>query len=364
MSTEFNNHPLLDLEKLFLDDPLEILRLQQAFETNGWCFVRLSHNSRSFVTELNHINKSLSNFFALDQIEKSRYLSSNAFGYSYVGHKEGIKILTNQQGIIDSQSALPMNIEATLQHISQLINDLTYRLKPIITKLTVSNDKPSKQVELSAFGMLDIVYYFNKKTGPTKIPEVGYNTDEVNCVPHYDPGLFSLSILSTCDGLQLKDQCENKWIDGPNNSQVDQSNIGVIWLGEAASILTGNRFKSGIHRVIYPRTIHQTRLTIWQEICTEDQIKQLFEQHNNVQLLPANAEVILVNQPNSLPMNVLPDGETSQAFMKRVESRRGLSMSKSLSSDIRFYSKPISETNTRPPPSKNKQTFSFLKTKK
>ncbi|CAF0782026.1 unnamed protein product [Rotaria sordida] len=299
MSTEFNNHPLLDLEKLFLDDPLEILRLQQAFETNGWCFVRLSHNSHSFVTQLNHINKSLSNFFALDQIEKSRYLSSNAFGYSYVGHKEGIKILTNQQGIIDSQSALPMNIEATLQHISQLINDLTYRLKPIITKLTVSNDKPSKQVELSAFAMLDIVYYFNKK----------------NC------------ILSTCDGLQLKDQCENKWIDGPNNSQVDQSNIGVIWLGEAASILTGNRFKSGIHRVIYPRTIHQARLTIWQEICTEDQIKQLFEQHNNVQLLPANAEVILVNQPNSLPMNVLPDGETSQAFMKRVESRRGLSMS-------------------------------------
>ncbi|CAF0782763.1 unnamed protein product [Rotaria sp. Silwood1] len=364
MSAEFNNHPLLDLEKLFLDDPLEILRLQQAFETNGWCFVRLSQNHRSFATQLNHINQSLSNFFALDPTEKSRYLSSNAFGYSRVDHKEGIKILTDQHGITDSQSILPMSIEATLQHLSRLINDLTYHLKPIITKLTVSDDKSSNQVELSAFAMLDIVHYFNKKTGSTKIPEVGYNTDEVNCVPHYDPGLFSLSILSTCDGLQLKDQRENKWIDGPNNSQVDQSNIGVIWLGAAASILTGNRFKSGIHRVIYPRTPHQARLTIWQEVCTEDQIKQLFEQNNNVQLLPADAKIILANQPDSLPMNVLPGGETPHAFMKRVESRRGLSMSKSVGSDIRLYSTSIVEPNLGPPPSKNKKTFSFLKTKK
>ncbi|CAF2710623.1 unnamed protein product [Rotaria sp. Silwood2] len=337
MSTEFNNHPFIDLEKLFLDDPLEILRLQQAFETNGWCFVHLSKNSRSFVTQLNHINQSLSNFFSLDQAEKSRYLSSNAFGYSCIGHKEGIKILTDQQGITDSQSVLPMSIEATLQHISQLISNLTYRLKPIITKLTVSDDKSSKQVELSAFAMLDIVQYFNKKTGPTKIPEVGYNTDEVNCVPHYDPGLFSLSILSTCDGLQLKDQRENKWIDGPDNSQIDQSNIGVIWLGEAASILTGNRFKSGIHRVIYPRTAHQARLTVWQEVCTEGQIKQLFEQNNNVELLPADAEVILANQPDSLPMSVLPGGETPHAFMKRVESRRGLAMMASTSQMQRFF---------------------------
>jgi hypothetical protein len=36
----------------------------------------------------------------------------------------------------------------------------------------------------------------------------------------------------------LKDQHENKWIDGPNNLQPDQSNVGVIWFGEAASILT------------------------------------------------------------------------------------------------------------------------------
>ncbi|CAF4218287.1 unnamed protein product, partial [Rotaria sordida] len=57
---------------------------------------------------------------------------------------------------------------------------------------------------------------------------------EVNYGLHHDPDLFSLSILPTCDGLQLKDQRENKSIDEPNNSQPEQSNIDVIWLGEEA----------------------------------------------------------------------------------------------------------------------------------
>ncbi|CAF0824598.1 unnamed protein product [Rotaria sordida] len=68
------------------------------------------------------------------------------------------------------------------------------------------------------------------------MPEIGYNIDEVNYVLHHDPDLFSLSILPTCDSLQLKDQRENKSIDEPNNSQPEQSNIDVIWLGEEASI--------------------------------------------------------------------------------------------------------------------------------
>jgi isopenicillin N synthase-like dioxygenase len=357
MSTTFNNNPVIDLEKLFLDDAREILRLQQEFETNGWCFVRLSNNDRSFESQLNHINESLLEFFASDQNQKSPYLSPNAFGYSRVDHKEGIKLLTDQQGITDVEHTLPMKITATLQVISKLINDLTYRLKPIVIKLTEFNQIASKQVELSPFTMLDIVHYFNKKTGPATAPEVGYSTDEVNCVPHYDPGLFSLSILSTCDGLQLKDQRENKWIDGPDNSQLDQENIGVIWLGEAASILTGNRLKSGIHRVVYPRTAHQVRTTIWQEVCTEDQIKQLLEQNNNVQRLPSGAQVTLSNQPNSIPMNVLPGGETPHDFMMRVDDLRGLSMSKTIRKNIVL---------SRPTDHKKAATscFSFLKKKK
>lgn len=367
MSVEFNNHPLIDLGKLFLDDPVEILRLQQAFESDGWCFVRLSQNSHAFQRQLDLITKSLSDFFKLNPTEKSSYLSPNAFGYSRVDHKEGIKLLTDEQGVPDFPAQIPMSLRATLQHVSQLICDLTYRLKPIIMKLAVSDATTTKKVELSSFAMLDTVHYFNKKVGPTPVPEVGFDTNEVNCVPHYDPGLFSLSILSTCDGLQLKDQGLNKWIDGPNNLRADQSNIGVVWLGEAASILTNNRFKAGIHRVIYPRTANQARITIWQEVCTEGQVKQLFEQNNNVQRLPENATVTLQNQPNSRPMRILPGGETPHQLMLRVESNRGLSMSKSAPHDIRFHTYDTGATNNplfRPPPPKAKNSFSIFKKKK
>ncbi len=79
------------------------------------------------------------------------------------------------------------------------------------------------------FGMLDIVSYFNDKNG-FEPPHNGQTTEEVNCVSHYDPGLLSISILSTYEGLQLKNMTNDEWIDGPL-----EPNIGVIWLGEAAS---------------------------------------------------------------------------------------------------------------------------------
>jgi hypothetical protein len=95
---------------------LKILRLQQEFETSGWCFVSLSQNTCSSALQLNHINQSLSNFFILNQGDKFPYSSSNAFGYTHVG---------------------------------QLISNLTYRLKALITRLAVSDHKTSEQVELS-----------------------------------------------------------------------------------------------------------------------------------------------------------------------------------------------------------------------
>ncbi|CAF3467980.1 unnamed protein product [Rotaria socialis] len=79
-------------------------------------------------------------------------------------------------------------------------------------------------------------------------PQNEQSAEEVNCVPHYDPGLLSISILSTHEGLQLKNMTNNEWID-----ELLQPNIGVIWLGEAAYRTTQNRLKPGIHRVIYPQ---------------------------------------------------------------------------------------------------------------
>ncbi|CAF0975172.1 unnamed protein product [Adineta steineri] len=98
--------------------------------------------------------------------------------------------------------------------------------------------------------MLDTVSYFNTNRGIQLLRSNGQTIDEVNCVSHYDSGLLSINILSIHEELQLKDMTNNEWIDGPL-----ESNIGVIWLGEAGSRITENRLKPDIHRVIYPHEI-------------------------------------------------------------------------------------------------------------
>ena len=118
------------------------------------------------------------------------------------------------------------------------------------------------------FGMFDIVSYFNEKHG-FEPPSNGQSTEEVNCVSHYDPGLLSISILSTHEGLQLKDMNTNQWIDAPLESE-----IGVIWLGEAAVRLTDNHLKPGINRVIY-RQEGKPRLAMLYEVYTKAQLENL-----------------------------------------------------------------------------------------
>ena len=57
-------------------------------------------------------------------------------------------------------------------------------------------------------------------------------------------------------------------------------------------------------------------------------------------------------------MKVRPGGETRHEFMQRVESNRGLSISKSGRRDLRVHREPPPPTNiyTLPPPN-NQNTF-------
>ncbi len=70
---------------------------------------------------------------------------------------------------------------------------------------------------------------------------------------------------------------------------------------------------------------------------------------------------MLANQPDSKPMSVLPGGETPLDFMNRVESLRGLSISKSRPSDISVYPKSVDQTNTGFFSSTYKKISSILK---
>ncbi|CAF3229435.1 unnamed protein product, partial [Rotaria sp. Silwood2] len=67
------------------------------------------------------------------------------------------------------------------------------------------------------------------------------------------------------------------------------------------------------------------RLTIWYEVCTTEQLKNIRTDKKHE--LMANGTVTLASLSRSAPITVLP-GETTLRFVKRVETAHGLSMSK------------------------------------
>ncbi|CAF2656670.1 unnamed protein product [Rotaria sp. Silwood2] len=316
---------LINLNKILnLNDFNEIKRMEAEFEKNGWCFVLLT-------TELipdKELVKEISTFFSSNS-GKDRYSQYiPVYGYSKIDHKEGIKLLTGSYfNRFANKGLVPRTLVEPLNYLSQALDATTKRLIEVLDQHYIFQKKPSistliEQASLPLqkehFGMLDIVSYFNKKSG-FQPPENGQTTEEVNCVPHYDPGLLSISILSTFEGLQLKNMITNEWIYGPL-----KSNIGVVWLGEAASRITENRLKPGIHRVVYPRK-SKRRLTIWYELCTIEQLKSISAEKKDE--LMQEGTVIFKNLPGSNPI-AIRRGEKQLDFLKRIEEAYGLSSSK------------------------------------
>jgi len=180
----------------------------------------------------------------------------------------------------------------------------------------------------SQIGMLDIVKYLNNKTVQVS-PEIGHSTEEVNCVPHYDPGLLSFSFLSTHKGLQLLDPVTNTWFAGPVNTHPGQENLAVIWLGEAAVKATEGKLKAGVHRVVYSDT-PTPRITAWYEICTVTQCNNELNGYSGLE------------EGNVQPPNILdakPLKLNPKYGMREIQRYYGLSESKVMfrDEDLRAY---------------------------
>ena len=316
---------IIDLNKILnLSDSSEIKQMKTEFESNGWCFVFLP---KELIPDSQLANE-LSKFFASGNRRNKYSQRQGIYGYSAVNHKGGIKLLTGSYfNQFVNKGLVPEALIQPLNYISQVLDAVTKRLIEILDHYSVfqKNSSLSTLIERADlplqeehFGMLDIVFYFNNKNVFRQLHD-GKTTEEVNCVPHYDPGLFSISILSTYEGLQLKDMVHDEWIDGPL-----EPNIGVIWLGEAASRITQNWLKPGIHRVVYPQK-RKCRLTVWYEICTIEQLRNISADKKDE--LMADGIVTFQNLPGSASITVLP-GESKLQFLKRVEAAYGLSMSK------------------------------------
>eukprot|EP01115_Flamella_aegyptia_P005753 TRINITY_DN24100_c0_g2_i1.p1 TRINITY_DN24100_c0_g2~~TRINITY_DN24100_c0_g2_i1.p1 ORF type:complete len:184 (+),score=29.90 TRINITY_DN24100_c0_g2_i1:223-774(+) len=179
--------------------------------------------------------------------------------------------------------------------------------------------------------MLDVAHYFNKTKAPIPQPKIGQSTDEVNCVPHYDPGLLSISFFSDSEGLELQDANGN-WVPGPVNTVEGQERIGVLWLGEGAVKASKNPVKAGIHRVVYPEH-GKPRLTAWYEMCT---VAQATEREDK-SLTPG--EIKMDSMPGSAPI-VAQKGDSVNSILQKIERKRGIPMSKIMRFEDWFKSSP------------------------
>jgi len=317
--------PVIDLNKILQEnDGDQIKQMQIELESNGWCFVQLPKE-----LILSESQTQMMFDYLTKSSDKTRCVQRRPiYGYSKMQHKEGFKFLTGSYfGRLANKGLVPGRLMELLNYLSQHFDATTKRLIEVLDQYQVFQEEPSLEklsekanlpINEEHFGMLDIVLYFNDKNG-FEAPINGENTDEVNCVPHFDPGLLSLSILSTLEGLQLKDLTTNTWIDGPL-----ESHLGVIWLGAAAARVTNNRLKPGIHRVIYPKK-KQPRLTMWFEVCTIEQLRNINEE--NADETMQSGDVTFDGLLNASPIRVLP-GEKKLDFLRRIEMARGLSMSK------------------------------------
>jgi hypothetical protein len=168
--------------------------------------------------------------------------------------------------------------------------------------------------------LLDFVKYLNAKTGFNP-PPMGKSVEDVNVVPHVDPGFFSISFFSSAEGLQLLDPETNQWHAAPLVSdKLNGRNLGVLWLGTAAETASNGTFKAGFHRVIYPKSGTE-RLAAWFEVCTRAQLNP------PVQILPPGTYQLphIQGPGNSISIT---EPSSREEVVKRGEKVWGLPMSK------------------------------------
>eukprot|EP01113_Clastostelium_recurvatum_P015145 TRINITY_DN1836_c0_g1_i3.p1 TRINITY_DN1836_c0_g1~~TRINITY_DN1836_c0_g1_i3.p1 ORF type:complete len:404 (-),score=85.08 TRINITY_DN1836_c0_g1_i3:42-1253(-) len=291
-------HSIVSLSDVRAKNEGAINDLLHQMRTKGWCVVDLTMSPefpqgyQPLVQPKRALGLSLAkesvgalhSFFQEDEGSKSKYTLLNGYGYSRVDHKQSLHYLSDPsymrpREVKYSEPYLPPGL-SFIPNLTTCMDTLVMDLIQWVFAPALSITDPTfahrSDLPLAFFGptcMLDAAWYHNTRTGehdPAHPPSVGTSTMEVNCVPHYDPGLFSLSVYSSSPGLQLYDPGSHTWMAGPVNTVPGCEMYGVLWLGEAAHVASHGTFRVGVHRVVYG---HDSRLTLWYEACTVGQIE-------------------------------------------------------------------------------------------
>jgi len=310
-----------------------------AMRTRGWIFVKLSED----IVELARLAEApLMKFFSSGkltqrQIDKQREkLLHPQLGYDESDPvKPSLRILTGtelEQQVL-SKAIKPNHLKSLSTSVDDALVGLTESLAMALfgvspaklgkdhkLPLLASDDKKATKKQ-PKYALLEAAYYRNKSVDR-----------EENCAPHYDPGLFSLNVLSNQPGLQFQDE-EGNWVADPA-----EAGLGVLWTGwaatEAAKAAEMPEVKAAIHQVVHPGKMTKPRLSVWSEVCTLEQVfsENLFQIWHSpdkkiefstpTELLVPN--VISAKHPYKVPVK---EGGVLEA-VKTVQQLKGLPMSK------------------------------------
>jgi len=261
----------------------------------------------------------INTFFSRTLEEKESFQGPGFFGYSNVEHKESFRWLTGSR-FEDHQKRLP-------EEISQMITELTIAMDKIMIDLVTVLAKPLFQTDLlnlakqcdlplllpndstnKSFGMMDIAHYMNSPQllAKTKLPP------GINCAPHHDPGLISLSILSTAPGLQLFDPVTGEWLEHTG----EDKSVGVIWCGSAAKEVTNGVIKPGLHRVSTYEG--QKRIALWYEVCKRTQENHNEELYKIISVLTPQTD----SEKDTLEINEKDNTDINTDISNEVKIRR------------------------------------------
>ena len=239
------NTPMPSVTAALKGSPIDLSKMAADLKTRGWVCVRLDPQLVSLIDQSTEF---ADKFFAQSPEYKSRFKKEPMFGYFGVEHKESFRLLTGHRL---GEHTFPPESDAVAKLtkvLDKVMHDLTLRLAPELFP-NLQSDPRARRIPLTGsvmhkWGMFDITKYHNRNP-------------RINCNPHSDPGLLSLSVRSTAPGLQLRDEL-GRWTDAPTDKMV-----GILWAGAMANKLNP-LIKPGVHQVIgFPRA----RLALWYEVC-------------------------------------------------------------------------------------------------
>ena len=216
---------IFSMDNILKNDTFIVKKMSESIKKRGHMFVKLPE---SLVSLIDECTTTMEKFFSQNIEYKNFFSKKPIFGYSGVEHKENFRFLT---GTRLKEHDLPKNF-LKIKHLISMIDKLMYRIvllcTPHLFPSVIKTINSKKVINTKKFSDNDIPLFDKDKRWSMFDVSKYYNDGKranINCEEHYDPGLLSIHLRSTEQGLQLKNEY-NKWIKPPNDK-----NIAIIWTG-------------------------------------------------------------------------------------------------------------------------------------